>query len=118
MREELLQLLGALLVIAAVLVLAYLATRYLAGGLRLHEGSFSSRRLKVKEQVTVGRDQKLLLVQVGKHHLLLGASAGKITCLREFTEEESQELDQAEVQLSDPTPFQERLQAILKGPKH
>lgn len=76
-----LSLLGTLVVVAAVLLLAYAATRFLA--LRLPGGGGrrgSTRRLTVVEQLAAGKDARLLLVRCQDRYLLLGVTPGGVTC--------------------------------------
>ena len=68
---EILSALWALFVIAAVLALAYAFTRYVAGRIpAVRRG----KHITILEQVSIGKDQKLLLVKLGKNIYLLGLS--------------------------------------------
>ena len=96
MPGEILSLVGALLVIAAVLALAYLFTRYVAGRLTLGTGRARGRHISVLEQIPVGKDQKLIVAKVGEDIYLLGATPGSITCLRRMTGEEAEAWTQAQ----------------------
>lgn len=76
-----------LVVTVLVLVLAYWATRFLAG--RMSTGQLvRGRRIEVLEQIPVGKDQKLMLVRMGEKTCFLGVTPSGITILREATEEE------------------------------
>ena len=88
MPGDILGLLWALFAVAAVLVLAYVFTKYVGGRLLLG-GRYRGRHITVLEQAAVGRDQRLLLVQVGEQIYLLGATPGGITCLKELTPEQT-----------------------------
>ena len=84
-----LSVLWALVVTGLVLVLAYWATRYLAG--RMAAGPMGrSRRIEILEQVAVGKDQKIMLARLGDKTCFLGIASGGITVLREATEQELQ----------------------------
>ena len=90
MHEDIFALLGMLLTVVFVLVLAYFCTKYFS---RWKLGSFGaatsqSSHMRIMDQLTVGPDLRLLLVQVGTRHLLLGLSAAGITSLLELTPEE------------------------------
>ena len=80
MLENVTGLVGALLAIVLVLALAYVFTRYVVG--RAPTGVRPGRRMTVLEQMNLGRDQKLLLVQVGDSVYLLGVAQGSVTYLR------------------------------------
>ena len=89
MTQEILSLLGALLVIVLVLGGSYFFTRWagthLNGGL-LPRGGGS--RMRILDRISIGRDQQLLVVQAGGRDLLLGSSADRLTLLTELTAEE------------------------------
>ena len=86
--KEILSLLWALLVTALVLVLAYWFTRRVVGRMAAG-GLVQGRHITVLEQISVGKDQKLLLVRMGSHLYVLAAAPGGITLLRELSEEEA-----------------------------
>ena len=90
---EILQLLWALLVIIAVLALAYLFTRYGAGRLN---GMFRPRRrrMTVVEQVPLGRDQRLVLVRMGDTLYLLGVTPGGVSRLEKLPASELEALEE------------------------
>lgn len=83
-------LLGMLLTVILILVLAYLFTKYLS---RFKLGGFkpvaSGGRMQIMDQLTMGTDHRLVLVQVGARYLLLGLSSTGITQLAELTAEEA-----------------------------
>ena len=89
MTQEILSLLGALLVIVLVLGGSYFFTRWagthLNGGL-LPRGGGS--RMRILDRISIGRDQQLLVVQAGRRYLLLGSSADRLTLLTALTAEE------------------------------
>lgn len=86
-----LELMGVLLTIIAILVLAYLATRYMSklkfGGFKMTGGG--SGHMKILDQLSVGQDMRILLVQAGTRYLLLSAAASGISLLKELSDEEA-----------------------------
>ena len=90
MSGDIFALLGMLLTVAAILVLAYYCTKYVS---RMKLGTFGSlpknSHMRTLDQLTVGADLRLILVQVGTRYLLLGLSPGGITSLVELTAEEA-----------------------------
>lgn len=87
--RSLFSMLGALLCILLILALAYGATRLVAGGGgRLSAPFLGGGRLKVLDQISLGREQKLLLAQALERYYLLGVSPGGITMLCELSAEE------------------------------
>ncbi len=89
MPWDLLSLLGIVLVLLLVLVGCWLVTRWAGTGL---SGQFGipggQRRMKVLERLAVGKDQALLVVQLGTRYFLLGSSPSGFSLLCELTEEE------------------------------
>lgn len=90
MNHSLLSLLGALVVIVLVMAGAYFFTRW-AGKI----GVFSSLtrptgngRLQVLDRVPLGKDQWLLVIQMGTRYFLLGSTPSALTMLSELTPEE------------------------------
>lgn len=81
-----LELLWPLAAVCIILILAYLVTRYAVGrlgrGIRPRRGS-----LTVLEQIPLGREQKLLLVEIGENVYLLGVTPGSITRLEKLPKE-------------------------------
>lgn len=117
MTEEILSLIWGLAVIVLVLALAYLFTRYVAG--KGMSGTAKGRYVKVLEAVSVGREQKLLLVQVGEQIQLLGVTAGSITALQAVNREEFDRWrENAErPPASETMSFQEALRRVLQQRK-
>jgi flagellar protein FliO/FliZ len=90
MPKDLFALLGMLLIVLLILALAYFFTKYLG---RFKLGGFKSMkangRMQILDQLTIGTDQRLVLVQVGARYLLLGLSSTGITQLLELLPEEA-----------------------------
>lgn len=90
MPRNILTLLGMLTAVAAVLLLAYFTTRWIGKhGNPRYFGGGGDGDFRVLRQLSLGRDERLALVQLGERCLLLGVAAGRVTLLRELTEEES-----------------------------
>ncbi len=88
MWESGLTLLGMLAAVAAILALAWWATRWIAT--RGVGSSFMGNpEFCVLRQITVGRAERLLLVKLGERCMFLGVTAGSITVLKELDEEEA-----------------------------
>lgn len=90
MPKDIFALLGMLITVVLILALAYFFTKYLA---RFKLSGFTSKassgRMQILDQLTMGTDQRLVLVQVGARYLLLGISAAGITELIELSTEEA-----------------------------
>ena len=89
MGEEILSLIWALLVTVLILALAYWFTRHVVG--RMAGGRFTGRqgRITVLDQVSLGKDQRLVVARVGRQVYLLGVTSGGISCLQVLSEEEA-----------------------------
>lgn len=115
-ENVLLSLIGTLAVLAVVLVLAYLTTRLV--GTRLSgrvTGGGRGRHLTVVEQISLGKEAKLLLVRLEDHCLLLGVTQSGVTCLKELSQEEVaawQEGEDGETLLPGPS-FRQQLEKLL-----
>lgn len=116
MLDELASLIWSILLIIVILVLAYLFTRFVAGrsggGILRYRG----RRITVLEKVTVGKDQKILLVKMGEHYYFLGCAQGGISCLEQVSQEESDRWNQeseAQKANAQEMSFREALKKVM-----
>lgn len=77
--------------VAVILGLAYWVTRRVAGSAALSgfRAGGAKRGIEVLSRLALGKDKMLLIVRAGKRCFLLGVSAGSITTLAEFTQEEA-----------------------------
>ena len=94
MPQGVLSLLGMLLVIGAVLALAYWCTRFIGRqGLpgMPRTGSQAAENMALLWQHNVGKNERLVLVRVHSRCLLLGVTGGSIRVLTELSEEEAKE---------------------------
>jgi flagellar protein FliO/FliZ len=118
MLKEIGSVLWALLVTCLVLFLAYWFTRHVVG--RLSIGRTFQRHMTVLEKVSLGRDQRLVLAQVGDTLYLLGVTPGGISCLRVLSEEEAAPWRRPEEPPTAPmgrTSFREALRKVLEQRK-
>lgn len=120
--EELGTLLGMILAVVVILFLAYFAARYVAGrGMGGRAISLDGRNgnIRLLERVPMGREQSLVVVEVGGAYLLLGVTAAGITLLHELNEEESAPWKEASAPngTHPPMRFQDALAEVLKKKK-
>ncbi len=87
MIDQLLQLIWTLLIIIFVLAAAYVFTRYVLGRVPMGSMRPRTRRINTLEQLPVGRNQKLLLVQMDDEVYFLGVSEDNIVCISRVSEE-------------------------------
>lgn len=83
----------AVVCIVVVLGMAYWVTRYLAGSglLKTGLGRSGAGKIRVVEQQMLGRDQRLVVVQVGETYYLLGMTANNISLISEIDWEPTDE---------------------------
>lgn len=93
MGKEIIALLWALVITVLILALAYWFTRHvvgrMAGGMQI---TGKGRQIAVLEQLPVSKEQKLLLVRMGKRVYFMASSQGTLSVLHELTEEEIADL--------------------------
>ena len=117
MGEVLLSLLWVVVCCVVVLGLAYWFTKYVVGrgklgGLGVSKGA---EKLRVLQQLSLGKDQRILVVRAGDRYLLLGVTASGMSTLAEFTPEEAKIwLAEEKQQTEQPPSFTEALQKVLK----
>ncbi len=117
MLDTLLSLLWTLLVTCVMLALAYWFTRHIVGRMS-PSGMSRGRNLEVMEQVAMGKEQRLMLVRVGKRVYILASTPNGITNLGELSEEEAAQLAQSEGEnQSLPDGFTQTLRRVLEQRK-
>lgn len=91
-----------------IIYLSYLFSRYVG---RSMSGGGSSRYMRVVDQLTVGQDRQLAIVQVGDKYLLIGITAGEINILTEVEDKELLLLSPDDQQTNGKTPnFKEMME--------
>ena len=115
--DSLLSLVWMLVCVLAVIVLAWLFTRYVAGRGGMIGTSGGSERFKVLSRLPLGREQSAVLVKAGEKYLLLGVTASKIDLLMELTPEEAEAVYALPPDQPTPPSFGEALRAVLKQKK-
>ena len=71
--------------VALIIYLSYVASKYIGGSLKR---SSSSRYMRLLDQVTLGQDRHIAIVQVGAKYMLVGVTAGQVSFLSELRDEE------------------------------
>ena len=110
-----LSLLWVLVCVVLIVAMAYWFTKYVVGRGRL--GAFGAARgteqLKVLARLGLGKDQTVLLVQVGERYFLLGATPSAISNLAELTAEEARSWTEKPDQPAPPS-FGEALRTVIQ----
>jgi flagellar biosynthetic protein FliO len=107
-------LLWVVVCILVILGAAYWFTRHVVGnGLYRPNGvGGNSRGMEILAQRALGKEQKLLVAQIGERYLLLGVSSGSISNLAELTAEEA-EFWKNPPEGTQPSGFRESFSKIL-----
>lgn len=75
--------------VVLILYLSYVVSKALGKGMAK---SSNSRYMRMVDQITIGQDRHMAIVQAGTKYLLIGITSGQITILAEIKEEELLEL--------------------------
>ena len=112
------ELLWLLAAVVLVMGLAYLFTKYVIGSAAMtpRRGG-RGKMLNAVEQMYMGRDRQIILVQVGERYFLLGSTATQISTLAEIPADEIEAWREKEGQMGEdrqPISFAQSLQEVLK----
>ena len=114
---SLLSLIWLLVCVLAIVVLAYVFTKYVAGRGGTIRAAGGSERFKALARLSLGREQNVVLVKAGEKYLLLGVTTSKITVLKELTPEEAEAVYALPSDQPAPPSFGEALRTVLKQKK-
>ncbi len=86
-----LSLLGMIVVMAAIIALAYWFTRYVVGGNQMRAFGLLQKndQLQVLAQTPIGKDQRLAVIRAGTRYFVVGITAQNISMLAELSEDEA-----------------------------
>ena len=100
--------------VALIIYLSYVASKYIGGSLKR---SSSSRYMRLLDQVTLGQDRHIAIVQVGAKYMLVGVTAGQVSFVSELRDEELISLsaaDEGEMKSPDFKSMLEKLSDLGK----
>jgi flagellar protein FliO/FliZ len=83
--ESFIQLLGALVIFAFVLVITYLATRWMGGMQKTHS---NNKNLRIVETIGVGNNKYISIVEVGTVYLVVSVGKDDVHLLAQLTRDE------------------------------
>ena len=115
--SSLFSLIWLLVCVLAIVVLAWLFTKYVAGRGGMIGVSGGSERFKVLSRLPLGREQSAVLVKAGEKYLLLGVTPSEIALLKELTPEEAEAVYALPPDQPTPPSFGEALRTVLKQKK-
>lgn len=101
-------LVGLVLVVAAILVLAFFMRR--VGGMQSRLGS----EFRVLGGISLGSRERMLLVQVGEKQLVVGVAPGRVQTLHVLDEPIRTEGPARGVDAQGESPFARRLRSVLQ----
>jgi flagellar protein FliO/FliZ len=87
--ESFIQLLGALVIFAFVLVLTYLATRWMGG---MQKSRSNNKNLRIIETIGVGNNKYISIVEVGTIYLVVSVGKDEVHLLAQLTRDELADL--------------------------
>lgn len=102
-------------VAALIIYLSYVCSKYI--GKSMSKGS-SSRYMRLIDQITLGQDRHIAVVQVSGRYMLVGITAGQINVLAELQDDElfplSPESGDSEMKTPDFRALMEKLGNLSK----
>ena len=111
-----LSLLWVLVCVVVIIGLAYWFTKYMGsrGVLGALGAAKGNEQFRVLARLALGKDQTLVMVQVGERYFLLGVTQSAVSTLTELTREEASPwLTRPDTQAAAPS-FREALQKVLQ----
>ena len=115
--SSLISLVWMLVCVLAVIVLAFLFTRYVAGRGGMIGVSGGTEQFRVLARLPLGREHSAVLVKAGEKYLLLGVAPSEVTVLKELTREEAEAVYALPPDQPPPPGFGEALRTVLKQKK-
>lgn len=76
---------ATLILVILIIYGSYLASKYLGKGLSKNSSSLYMRLI---DQITMGQDRHIAIVQISGKYLLIGVTAGQISVLSELQDDE------------------------------
>lgn len=80
-----LRVIGTFIAAALIIYASYLASKYIGKGLGKGTGS---KYMRLIDQITLGQDRHIAIVQVGGKYLLIGVTSGQVNVLTDIQDEE------------------------------
>lgn len=102
---------GTLIIIVLILYLTYISSKYIG---RTGKIRGSSKYIRLVDQVAVGQDRTIAVIQTGADYFLVGITSSNITVLKEFDETELIELGPSGDQPAGFSEFQSILEKMSK----
>lgn len=110
--ESFIQLVGALLIFAFVLVITYFTTKWIGG---YQKQQMSGRSFQLVETVRIANNKYVQILKLGEVYLVVAVGKDEVTMLAKLTEEEiglTEEQLVGSLQMNTQESFQETLEKI------
>ncbi len=91
-------------VAAIIIYLSYLCSKYIGKGSNINR---KSRYMRLIDQIPVGQDRHLAIVQIGVKYLLVGIASGQVNVLSELQEEDLIQISTNEKGTSELSNFKD-----------
>ena len=76
---------ATLIIVVLIIYGSYIVSKYIGKGLAKNS---SSRYMRLIDQITMGQDRHIAIVQISGRYLLIGVTAGQINVLSELQDDE------------------------------
>ena len=87
--------------VAVIIYLSYLASKYIGKGM---SRAGSSQYMRLIDQITLGQDRHMAIVQVGGKYLLVGVTSGQVNVLSEIQDDNLFPLEPDTVDIGEKIP--------------
>ncbi len=95
------------LVAAGIIYLSYLASKYIGKGVNMNQ---RSRYMRVIDQIVVGQDRSIAIVQIGIKYVLVGIASGQVNILSEIQDEDLVQINAPDKTMSELSNFKDTLE--------
>lgn len=95
------------LLAAGIIYLSYLASKYIGKGTNMNQ---RSRYMRVLDQIAVGQDRCIAIVQIGMKYFLVGIASGQVNILSEIQEEDLVQIHATEKPINELSNFKDTLE--------
>lgn len=115
MMKGMLTAIGTLIIVVAILYLAYVATKYIGKGVGLKTRSGC---MQIKDQLILGKDRSAAIVQIGTRFFLIGIAGTQISFLSELDEDDLVPLAPIDNKEKTSIDFKDILDKMGRGKKN
>lgn len=112
MAKGIITAIGTLIVVVLILYLAYVSTKFIGRGVGIKARSGCMR---IRDQIAMGRDRSVAIVQIGTRFFLVGITASQISLLSELEEEDLIPFQDPEAEEKPYPDFKELMDKIGRG---